>query len=371
VFDMSFRVFLNNVLIDNILQASLSISNKTNFERALSISLYDVLQTFVQDGDEIEVFEGTGGTNKLFGGIINGYSSQFITPLLDDNPLFQTDISSDGYGIIPQRRIVSVSYTNTNVRQMVLDMLNSTNLGAETITAGTISPTSDLPTIDYSAQFKSIADVLDELADASGHVWYIDNSRRLHFIEMQGVTNAPYTINTFNGTFRDFHNLSWSGSTDNYSNKVFVFGDGVSVAVESSAEIAIRATEADGQGTGIYGYVIEDSNIKSQFQANQVANAHLRKYANSPGTLSFSTYKNGFEPGQRLQVQVEQITGFNPIPPSNPNIWYYLIEEVTIELEAGGIIKYNVSATRRNNSNFSTQKSAGFKDYFKQIVKKG
>ncbi len=368
---MSYRVYLNNVLINNILQATINISNKTNFERSLSISLYDVLQTFVQDGDEIEVFKGTGGTNKLFGGIINGYSSQFITPLTETYPLFQTDISSDGYGVIPQRRIVTVSYSNTNVRDMVLDMLSSTNLGAETILTGTISPTTDLPTINYSAQFKSIAEVLDDLADASGHVWYIDNSRRLHFIEMQGTINAPYSINTFNGTFKDFNNLSWSGSTDNYSNKVFVVGDGVSVAVESAAEISIRATEADGQGTGVYGYVIEDSNIKSQFQANQVANAHLRKYANSPGKLSFSTYTDGFAPGQKLLVQVFQITGFNPIPPNNPNIWYYLIEEVSIELEAGGIFKYNISATRRNNGNFSTQKSAGFTDYFKQIVKKG
>ena len=365
---MSIRVFLNNELIENVIQSSMSISNKTNFERSMSVSLYQLLQLFVQDGDEIEVLDGS---NKLFGGIINGYSSQFLVNYQDDKPYFQTDISSDGYRIISQRRIVTVSYTNTNVRQMVLDMLSSSNLGAEKILPGTISPVASLPTIDYTAQFKSIADVLDELASASGHVWYIDNSRLLHFIEQQSVTNAPYQINTFNGTFRDFHNLSWSGSTDNYSNKVFVVGDGLSVAVEISEEIAIRSSEAGGQGTGVYGYVIEDSNIKSQFQANQVANAHLRNYAVSPGKISFSTYTKGFAPAQRLQLQVKEITGFNPIPPNAPNIFYYLIEEVSLDFEEGGIIKYNVSATRRNNGNFSTQKSAGFENYFKNIVNKG
>jgi hypothetical protein len=152
---------------------------------------------------------------------------------------------------------------------------------------------------------------------------------------------------------------------------VFVVGDGFSTAVESSNEIAIRASEADGQGTGVYGFVIEDSNIKSIFQANQVANAHLKNYAISPGSLSFSTYTKGFAPGQQLQVQVQQITGLNPIPPNLPNIWYYLIEEVSIALEAGGIIKYGISGTRRNSGNFSTQKSAGFVDYFQKIVKKG
>jgi hypothetical protein len=365
---MSIRVFLNNELIENVIQSSLSISNKTNFERSMSVSLYQLLQLFVQDGDEIEVFDGS---TKLFGGIINGYSSQFLVNYQDDKPYFQTDISSDGYRIISQRRIVTVSFTNTNIRDIVLAMLSETNLGAETILVGTISPASALETINYSAQFKSIAEVLDELASASGHVWYIDNSRRLHFIEQQGITNAPYQINTFNGTFRDFHNLSWSGSTDNYCNKVFVVGDGLSTAVESASEIAIRSTEADGQGTGVYGYVIEDSNIKSEFQANQVANAHLRNYAVSPGKISFSTYTKGFAPAQRLQLQVKEITGFNPIPPNAPNIFYYLIEEVSLDVEEGGIIKYNVSATRRNNGNFSTQKSAGFEDYFKNIVNKG
>ena len=367
---MSFLVFLNNQLITNVVQGSISISNKTNFERSLSISLYDVTQAIVQDGDEVEVFDGS---TKVFGGIIDSYSSQFMVNFQDAKPYFQIDLSSDGYGMIPQRRIVSVSYSNTNVRTMVLAMLSSTNLGAETILPGTIAPASNLPTISYNAQFKSIAEVLDELASASGHVWYIDNARLLHFIEQQTVSDAPYSISTVASTFKDFHNLSWSGSTDNYCNKVFVVGEGVSTSVEDAGEIADRATEAGGQGTGIYGFVIEDSNVKTVEQATQVANAHLRNYASSPGKLSFSTYTKGFEPAQKLILTIPQITGMIDLPllPSFPDSWYYLIEEVTTELEAGGVIKYNVSATRRNNDNFAVIKSAGFKDYFKQIVKKG
>jgi hypothetical protein len=365
------RVFINNQMQTNLLNGTVSISTRANGERSLSVSFYETLQNFLREGDEIEVFEGTVGTTKLFGGIINGVSTQFLSPLTDDTPLIQIDVNSDGYGIIPQRRVVSVSYTNTNIRTIVLAMLSSSNLGAETVFVGTIAPESQFESINYSAQFKTIAEVLDELAQASGCIWYIDNSRRLHFIPQPGIVNAPFALNTYNGTFFDFHELSWSSSMDNYCNKVFVVGDNTSVAIESESEIAERATEAEGQGTGVYGFVIEDSNVKSQFQGTVVANAHLRNYAVRPIKLSFSTYTKGFQPGQRLQLQIVQMTGFNPIPPNLPNIWYFLIEEVSMERESATVTKYSISATRRNNGNFSTQKSAGFKDYFKQLVKKG
>jgi hypothetical protein len=46
-----------------------------------------------------------------------------------------------------------------------------------------------------------------------------------------------------------------------------------------------------------------------------------------------------------------------------------LIQEVTIDAEAGGIFKYNISAERRYDSNFSTQRSPGFEEYFKDMSK--
>jgi hypothetical protein len=49
---------------------------------------------------------------------------------------------------------------------------------------------------------------------------------------------------------------------------------------------------------------------------------------------------------------------------------YYVIEEVNLERENGKVTKYNISATRRYDTDFSTQKSAGFAEYFKNLVKK-
>ena len=363
-----FRIFIDNQQSLELLGSTINISNRTNFERSLSASFGVTQQNFVRDGSEVEVFEQNTSV-KLFGGIVTSYSSSFMTPLTEQYPLIQVDISSDGYGIIPQRRIVNVSYTNTNIRTIVLAMLDI--LDSETIVAGTIAAASTLESINYTAKYKSIADVLTELAEASGHVWYIDNSRRLHFVPQQGISSAPYAIDTQTGTFRDFSGLSWSGSLDNYANKVFVvYGDPqTSATFESASEIAIRQTEAGGQGTGVYGFVIEDSNVQSAYQASTVANAHLKNYAVTPGQISFSTYTKGFAPAQQIQVRSPQITGYSQIPPRPVNTWYYLIDEVTTEIDSNQLIKYNISATRRNSGNFSTQKSAGFTEYFKKITK--
>lgn len=365
------RVFINNIQYTEILQGSISISNRANGERSLSLSAYDVVQGTFKEGNEVEVFAGSGGSTKLFGGIINGYSAKFLSPITDEYPLIQIDVQSDGYNVIPQRRVVNISYTNTNIRTIVLAMLSSTNLGAETITAGTITASTSLPSITYEAKYKTIAEVLDELAAACGHVWYIDNSRRLQFVKPQGITNSPYELNTFNGTFTDFSDLSWSGGIENYCNTVFVIGDFAdSPRIEEvPSEIASRSSEADGQGTGIYERVIEDSNIKSLFQAGLVADTALQTNAISPSKLSFSTYTEGFAPNQKLNVRIQQITGFDPIPPNLPQIWTYLIDEVSIDRENAQVTKYSISATRRNSSNFSTQKSSDYKEYFKNILK--
>jgi hypothetical protein len=361
-------VILNNVNISaDVVRGSINISLKPNGERSASVSFY-LVRPDIKDGDEIEIFDGTvTQANKLFGGIINSYSAQMITPITDQYPVFQIDVSSDGYGILPQRRIVNYTGTNLRVSDIVRDVFEI--LTTETVFEGNIETGPVLS--NYNARYKSIAEVFDEMASVAGYVWYIDNSRALYFQPHWIGESAPFEL-VEGGSFRDFHELSWSGSLDNYANKVFVIGaNNIVTARENAAEIADRATEADGQGTGVYGAVIEDSNITTLAIANNVGDQHLLKTAVSPGNLSFSTYTKGFKPGQKLKVQLTQITGMNGnVIPAVPFIWYYLIDEVSIERENEKVTKYTISATRRYNSSFNTKTSDGFKEYFKNLVKK-
>jgi hypothetical protein len=363
-------VLINNSnLSADVVRGSINISLRPNGERSASVSFYLVYPD-IRDGDELEIFDGSQTVaNKLFGGIINSYSAQMITPITDQYPVYQIDVSSDGYGILPQRRIVNYTGTNKNATDIVRDVFEI--LSTETVFEGYFRPGAAIST--YTAKYKTIAEVLDDMANVSGYAWYIDNSRNLFFDFHSAGESAPFEL-VQGGSFRDFHELSWSGSLDNYANKVFVVGANNIVAIrENTAEIAQRATEADGQGTGVYGSVIEDSNITSLAVANNVGDQHLLKTAVSPGQLSFSTYTKGFKPGQKLKVQLAQITDMNNDPfvtPSVPYIWYYLIDEVSIERENDKVTKYTISATRRYNSSFNTKTSDGFKEYFKNLVKK-
>lgn len=363
-------VLVNNVpLTADVVRGSISVSLRPNGERSASVSFYLVAPD-IKDGDELEIFDGAQTTaNKIFGGIINSYSAQMITPITEQYPVYQIDVSSDGYGILAQRRIVNYTGTNMNAVDILRDVFEI--LTTETVFEGNFQSGPTLS--NYVAKYKSIAEVFDDMANVSGYVWYIDNSRALYFQPHWIGASAPFEL-VEGGPFKDFHDLSWSGGLDNYANKVFVVGAGNIVAArENAAEIADRASEADGQGTGVYGYVIEDSNITSLSVANNVADQHLLKSAVSPGNLSFSTYTKGFLPGHKLKVQIAAITDMNNDPnvrPSVPNIWYYLIDEVTIERENDKVTKYNISATRRYNSTFNTKTSNGFKEYFKNLVKK-
>ena len=364
-------VLINNSAYPDFVQGSLQISNQTDGIRSCSISFHATLP-IIKDGDEIEIFDGPQMLQyKVFGGIVTSYSVTYLSPLTDDYPVVQIDVQSDGYEYITTRRVVNVSRTNTTASTVVLDMLGPNLLGAETIFTGTVFAGATIT--NYTVTNKTIREVLDDMANLSGYVWYIDIARHLHFVTQQAVVTSMFEL-VDGGTFKDFHDLSWSGGVDNYCNKVTVVGAGtVSVTLENAAEIARRATEADGQGTGVYSFVIQDSNLTTVAAATAVAQNHLRKFSVSPGTLSFSSYTKGWAPGTKLKVQMATITGMNNDPnviPSVPNIWYYVIEEVSLERENRKVTKYNISATRRYDTDFSTQKSAGFAEYFKNLVKK-
>ena len=356
------QIYINNVLsTTEVVKGSVTIRQRTDGQRDASISFYDVLPN-ANDGDELEIFDGA---TKLFGGIIKSFNVRYFTPLTDSFPVLTVDLTSDGYDYIASRKIINISRTNVNVTTIVNDCMGT--LSAEGVVAGTITSG---PTVSYTQNYVTVKKVLDDMADIAGYVWYIDNSRRLQFVPQQTVTNAFQELK-LNGVFKDFHNLSWSGSVENYANKVWVlYGASAVLVKENTAEITARSLEADGVGSGVYGYVTKDSNIITSAQADDVADAHLNKYAIPQGKLSFSSYTKGWAPGTKLKVSIPQITGFSTIPPFNPNEWYYLIEDVTIDVEDARTTRYTMNCTRRiDGANFSTQRSAGFEDYFKKMSK--
>ena len=299
-----------------------------------------------------------------FGGIIKTVEIERPGVGTDDDTTLRVHVSSDGYGAIPYRRTINALYeapTYTTAGSIVTALM--TVLDEEGIHVGNIQAGAAIEL--YSGAAKSIGSILDELADMSGFIWYINSEKNLYFIETDVLINDSRHIDTEDiaeGSFHDFAITSFSRDMTEYANKVFVRGgiqdDGTQliVTVEDTAEINARKA-AEG-GSGVYGYVHEDTNLTDTTAATTVANAELRKRSRIPRRLSFRT-RAAFEPQFKLQVRLPAY-GITTLE-------YYLIEQVDIE-EAAGLLEYTVTAVYRNQDDFSGKPEQSVKGFFDALV---
>lgn len=207
--------------------------------------------------------------NIIFGGSIKFVNLKRLGT--KQNYRLQAEISSEGYNHIPGRRTVTVNYpSSTTSKQIVKDMVDS-YLAQEGITyvdlnLGTGYTWDEYPT-DTADNCKAIKDILDDMANASGYKWYIDNNRVLNFLQDDSASAAPHSLIT-DGVFSDYRDITIEESLINYRNKQFVrggtdeiYGDVIVSYAESISEAKNRQdVEA---GSGVYGAIYEDTNIET------------------------------------------------------------------------------------------------------------
>ncbi|SMC39433.1 LamG-like jellyroll fold domain-containing protein [Papillibacter cinnamivorans] len=345
---------------------SLSISKGADNRSSCSLSLLTTAAYCDVIGQDLQVKDGS---DVIFGGVIKTASISKLEPGTGSSVKLRLDITSNGYGDIPARRTTTAVFTNKTAGDIVTYMVNEVlnYAGAnDQIGTGTINDGATLA--EYAAVCKTVKDILDELADASGYKWYIDDNRDLHFVEEDTVTDAAHDI-AEGGAFTDYELESLESSLDNYRNKQFVKGgageDGnnIQIVVEDSTEISARQTsEGSDYSSGIYGNVIDDSNITNETTATNAAENALKKYGVAPATLTFTSFTNDWVSGTKLKVNLPTF-GISSDE-------YYLIEEVSIRDTDGVNLQSTVTATRRKSSDFSTQRSENYIDYFSKLVKK-
>jgi len=275
---MSMSVKLNGTTIASkrIAENSISISDDKNKQRSLSITLYATSLDGLPDvGEDIQVLEGT---NIRFGGNIKDVKFVPITPSMSTDADIACQIYSDGYNGLPQRRTVNVLSTATTSGAVVTNLVNNF-LDDEGVTLGTIDTGATIVT--YGGNYKTIKEVLDDMADISGYEWNINNDKSLDFLSPTDIITSTDTVNYNDATHFNFR---LSQTLSNYRNKQFVEGGldstgaTVRVVVEDAAEIANRiAIEG---GTGVYGNVFRDNNIQTTTDATAVANELLNRYKN-------------------------------------------------------------------------------------------
>lgn len=154
--------------------------------------LVDSAESIPKTGQQILV---KYNNTVIFGGAISDIK-QSIVGVANNGHKIKANISSKGYNHIPARRSITVDYPNFMTSgQIVIDMIN-TYLSAEGITEGTVQDGADWD--EYPADFPdkciSVKTVLDDMANKSGYKWYIDNERRLHFLQNDVVVDAAHQL---------------------------------------------------------------------------------------------------------------------------------------------------------------------------------
>jgi len=340
---------------------SLRLSFRSTYDNSCTLNIITTAAGYIPDvGQDIQVKDGT---TVIWGGVIKSLTVDKLQSGLGTDKKLEITVSSDGYKSIPSRRTVNLTY-DQKTAGFVVEAI-ATILSTEGITAGSINTGASVvgENGEYDAICKSCAEVLDDMATASGYIWYIDEDKHLSFFEPDVVISAAHDI-VEGGAFTDFAIESYEIGLDPYANKVFVRGgigdDGVVVnayAEDSTEQTARIASEG---GSGVYGAVITDTNIYTTADAQAAADIALRRNGVIPRTLVISSGTNDWWPGTKLKVNLPTL-GLGTDT-------YFLIEDVTLEDVDGVNLRSRITATSRKASDWSNQANQTGIEYLGKVV---
>ena len=346
---------------------TLSVTRISNDRRTCNMDIMSAASSYIPGlGQDIKVYDDTNAV--IFGGCIKKVATEQLDKGNSDQVILSTNIYSDGYNQIAERRAATAAYTTSYAGDIVTDLintvLNSTDYN-EGVGLGTIQSGAYFDT--YNKSYATIKEMLDELAGASGFKWYIDDTKALNFVAETTTPTAAHSILS-TGTYYDYFDFSVVKSMMDYRNVQVVVGAQLSssatpilVSVESSAQIAAQQTIEGGSSysSGVYANIIRDSNINSVADANTVADNALKQHGLSE-SIRFKSYATDWQPGTKLLVKL-------PKYGVNDNT-YYLIEEVTYDKINANELVASITATKRDEADFSSQKTEDEIDYINKIV---
>lgn len=354
------ELYINGIdKIDILCSGSLQINKLVDRQDSCSLSLFSTVGGYLPlAGYDLQVrFDG----GFQFGGIIKTIEIERLDRTDDTNTEIKLNISCDGYRAIPYRRTV-LGIFEPPTYSTASDVINAfmPTLAEEGIGTGNIETGAAIEL--YSVSAKTIGAILDDMATLSGYQWYISDDKELYFVDEQFVLNDPRHIDSTDPTFSDFNVIGFTEDLTEYANKVWVRGglmdDGymlVSVA-EDTVEIAARAAL---EGTsGVYSFFIDDSNVVDSAIGLDMAQKEVIKRSRVPKQIVFETYTE-FVVSSILQVK---LPGYGIAA-----LTKFFVEAISIS-ETDNYIKYTITATYRNQDNFSTKKTPGATEFFNAML---
>lgn len=240
-------------------------------------------------GQTIQLFLGS---IKRFAGTVDQRQERQL--MERDEEWDEIDIDCLDYNLIPQRFfITSRSYSGQTVGAIVSDLV-ATYLAADAITAS-VTPGPTLTT--YDIVDKSVAQVLDDLSDISGHIWSISPYKVLD-CHPNELSTAPFNPSSMNSTVRTVRARQ---SRDQYRNVQIIRG-ATGILQTRTDTAAITERQGVEGGSGRYERFESDESAATAAQANAKADGLLSRYAQLDTEVSFETDRDGLRPGQRLTL---------------------------------------------------------------------
>jgi hypothetical protein len=173
---------------------------------------YDGATVPGDEGDEI-IITRIADSVKVFAGRITS-----LTVSVDEVGNKFATFRLGGHEVIADRRLVGEVYFNRSAGYIVNDIITK-YLAPDGITAGTVDAGAVIPRAVFGYMMAS--DVLRNLAEANGFIWYIDREKALHFTERDAVT-APNGIDETTAGERSIRGLALERSLTQYRNRQLV-----------------------------------------------------------------------------------------------------------------------------------------------------
>jgi hypothetical protein len=165
---------------------TLNIEDEINARSVARFGLVDdsgVLD--VPDGSPIEIYDYSG--NLIFGGFVN-YPRK-INPIGTDALFF--DIEAIDQQTIADRYLVAEAFISQTAGYIVQTLITN-YLSADGVTVGNIEAGALLDVAKFP-RANTVAEVMDNLAEICGFVWYIDFDKKLYF-QSRSATTAGFNI---------------------------------------------------------------------------------------------------------------------------------------------------------------------------------
>jgi hypothetical protein len=340
------------------------------------------------------------------------------------------DCVSEGYNHIPARRTVADYFDDITTPGLtagdIVEFMCDNYLIEEGITQGTIDNGVEIYEYPQEEVGYSVKQALDDMAEASGFVWFIDDDRELHFIATEAVGAAANTLED-GGAFTDYWDVEVTETLEDYRNKQFILGgiddDGDTVLVGSTDFAEVKNRQDREGGSGVYGNVFENPNITAFVELTAdagtntttvvttaahglttgdvvvnvdrnnakrqitVTNATTFTVDTVTGQTSGDTLKTypganemmrqllrAYKGGKQIRFMTTE-TSFQPVEQLTVDLEQikaesedYLIESVNIYDVDGINLHCEVIATKRDFTALSTVPVVGWIDYFRKIV---